>query len=57
MFPDSIFVLGYDTAKRLVMLKYYGDSELTMLLEFARWVGHETSWCVAVVVVVVGSCF
>uniref|UniRef100_A0A7S3QL21 Cytidyltransferase-like domain-containing protein n=1 Tax=Dunaliella tertiolecta TaxID=3047 RepID=A0A7S3QL21_DUNTE len=36
MFPDSTFVLGYDTAKRLVMPKYYGDSELNMLLNFAR---------------------
>jgi hypothetical protein len=36
MFPDSTFVVGYDTAKRLVMPKYYGDSELSMLLQFAR---------------------
>lgn len=35
LFPGSTFVVGYDTAIRLVMPKYYGG-EVPMLLEFER---------------------
>lgn len=35
LFPKSSFVVGYDTAARLVQEKYYG-SETAMLLQFAR---------------------
>jgi hypothetical protein len=34
LFADSTFVIGYDTAIRLIMPKYYGG-EVTMLLELA----------------------
>lgn len=34
LFPDSAFVLGYDTAVRLVMPKYYGGND-EMLLQLA----------------------
>lgn len=36
LLPRSKFVVGWDTAIRLVMPKYYNDSETQMLLEFAR---------------------
>jgi len=35
LFPKSKFVVGYDTAARLVQEKYYG-SETAMLLQFAK---------------------
>ena len=35
LFPDSIFVVGYDTAIRLVDPKYYGG-HVGMLLQFAE---------------------
>lgn len=35
LFPGSTFVVGYDTAIRLVMPKYYGGQE-GMLLQFAE---------------------
>ena len=35
LFPDSIFVVGYDTAIRLVDSKYYGGT-VQMLLQFAE---------------------
>ena len=35
LFPGSTFVVGYDTAIRLVMPKYYGG-ENGMLLQFAE---------------------
>lgn len=34
LFPDSAFVLGYDTAVRLLMPKYYGGND-EMLLQLA----------------------
>ena len=34
LFNDSTFVIGYDTAIRLIMPKYYGG-EVPMLLELA----------------------
>lgn len=34
LFADSTFVIGYDTAVRLIMPKYYGG-EVNMLLELA----------------------
>ena len=46
LLPGSLFVVGYDTAVRLVLPKYYGDGSTTaMLLDFARWgwVGGEWS--------------
>jgi hypothetical protein len=36
LFPGSRFVVGYDTAIRMVMPKYYGDSFAGMLVEFER---------------------
>ncbi|KAI8475142.1 MAG: hypothetical protein J3K34DRAFT_456412 [Monoraphidium minutum] len=35
LLPRSVFVVGHDTAARLVLPKYYRDSELEMALEFA----------------------
>lgn len=35
LFKDSLFVVGYDTAVRLVRADYYGD-ETAMLLQFAK---------------------
>ena len=35
LFPGSTFVVGYDTAERLVQERYYG-AETAMLLQFAR---------------------
>lgn len=35
LFPRSTFVVGYDTAERLVQERYYG-TETAMLLQFAR---------------------
>jgi hypothetical protein len=37
LFPNSVFVVGYDTAVRLVRPDYYGD-ETAMLLQFAKLV-------------------
>ncbi len=42
LFPDSCFVVGYDTAARLVLPKYYGDSYIQMVLDFARWAPRGT---------------
>ncbi len=36
LLPNSTFVVGYDTAVRLVMPKYYGNDATQMLLEFAQ---------------------
>ena len=35
LYPGSTFVVGYDTAVRLVMPKYY-DGEAGMFLQFAE---------------------
>lgn len=37
LFPKSTFVVGYDTAIRLVIPKYYGNSFTQMLLDFAHF--------------------
>ena len=36
LFPDSTFVLGYDTAVRLLDKKYYGDSSVEAVLQAIR---------------------
>lgn len=36
LFPNSRFVVGYDTAIRMVMPKYHGNSETSMLLDYTR---------------------
>lgn len=36
LFKRARFVLGYDTAVRIVKQKYYGDSEARMAAEFAQ---------------------
>lgn len=33
LFPGAAFVVGYDTARRLVMPKYYGDGSLAAMLD------------------------
>jgi hypothetical protein len=35
LFPGAQFVLGYDTAVRIIMPRYYGDSEAQMVADFA----------------------
>jgi hypothetical protein len=40
----SRFVVGYDTAARLVLPKYYGNSYMQMVLDFARCVCVGRSW-------------
>jgi nicotinic acid mononucleotide adenylyltransferase len=35
LFPDSTFIVGHDTAIRLVQEKYYGGSDAEMLKQFA----------------------
>jgi hypothetical protein len=48
LFADSTFVIGYDTAIRLIMPKYYGG-EVPMLLELAamryRCARAALLWC------------
>ena len=46
LFPGSTFVVGYDTAQRLVQPGYYG-SESAMLLQFARLAHQGCSFLVA----------
>ena len=36
LFRDCVFVVGYDTAVRLVMPKYYADSRSNMFVEFEK---------------------
>jgi len=36
LFKDCVFVVGYDTAVRLVMPKYYGNSKANMFVEFEK---------------------
>lgn len=36
LFPGSTFVVGHDTAIRMVMTRYYGDSFESMLNEFEK---------------------
>lgn len=42
LLPGSRFVVGYDTAVRLVLPKYYNNSYTQMLLDFSRFI---TSIC------------
>ncbi len=46
LFPKSTFVIGYDTAIRLVMGKYYGG-EVPMLLEMTAMRNRGCSFLVA----------
>ncbi|EFJ52742.1 hypothetical protein VOLCADRAFT_78735 [Volvox carteri f. nagariensis] len=47
LLPGSRFVVGYDTAARLVLPKYYGNSYTQMLLDFARLRQNGCSFIVA----------
>jgi hypothetical protein len=47
LFPGCAFVVGYDTAARLVDAKYYGDDEATMLLALGALVRAGTRFVVA----------
>lgn len=46
IFPNSTFVVGYDTAERLVQERYYG-SQTAMLLQFARLAHQGCNFLVA----------
>lgn len=46
LFKGARFVLGYDTAVRIVMPKYYGDSEARMAADFAELHAAECSFVV-----------
>ena len=46
LFPKSKFVVGYDTAARLVQEKYYGN-ETAMLLQFAKLAHQKCGFLVA----------
>eukprot|EP00192_Tetraselmis_astigmatica_P012783 CAMPEP_0117683236 /NCGR_PEP_ID=MMETSP0804-20121206/20250_1 /TAXON_ID=1074897 /ORGANISM="Tetraselmis astigmatica, Strain CCMP880" /LENGTH=416 /DNA_ID=CAMNT_0005493731 /DNA_START=199 /DNA_END=1449 /DNA_ORIENTATION=- len=47
VFHDSVFVVGYDTAIRLVNTKYYKSSEVEMARQFARLEARGCSFAVA----------
>ncbi|GIM02066.1 hypothetical protein Vretimale_6798 [Volvox reticuliferus] len=47
LLPGSRFVVGYDTAARLVLPKYYGNSYTQMLLDFSRLRQNGCSFIVA----------
>ena len=47
LFPGSCFVVGYDTAIRLVQQRYYGDSASEMVREFSTLVQRGCSFLVA----------
>eukprot|EP00803_Ostreobium_quekettii_P002877 evm.model.scf_4242.1 EVM.evm.TU.scf_4242.1 scf_4242:2002-2793(+) len=55
LFKDCTFVVGHDTAVRLVMPKYYGGSEAKMMAEFARVRHQGCSFLVAGRVLANGS--
>jgi hypothetical protein len=46
LFPSSTFVVGYDTAVRLVQERYYG-SETAMMLQFAKLAHQKCDFIVA----------
>ncbi len=48
LFPKTIFVIGADTAERLVAPKYYGDDELQMHLALEEIANSGGSFLVAV---------
>jgi hypothetical protein len=47
LLPGSKFVVGYDTAVRLVMPKYHHDSFVDMVIEFGRFRQLECGFIVA----------
>ena len=47
LFPDSTFVIGYDTAVRLIDKKYYNDDEITMYRALETIDYHNCSFLVA----------
>jgi hypothetical protein len=48
LFPKATFVIGADTAARLVALKYYGDDEVRMHGALEEIAGSGSSFLVAV---------
>ena len=47
LFPGCRFVLGWDTATRLIQPRYYGDSESAMLTALAEMWGSGCRFAVA----------
>jgi nicotinic acid mononucleotide adenylyltransferase len=54
LFPRTTFVIGADTAERLVAPKYYGDDELQMHVALEEIASSESSFLVAVRIDAVG---
>jgi len=54
LFPSTTFVIGADTAERLVAPKYYGDDELRMHVALEEIANTGSSFLVAVRIDVVG---
>jgi hypothetical protein len=54
LFPNATFVIGADTAARLVAPKYYGDDELQMLVALEEIAQSGASFLVAVRVDAIG---
>jgi nicotinic acid mononucleotide adenylyltransferase len=54
LFPKTTFVIGADTAERLVAPKYYGDDELRMQVALEEIANSGSSFLVAVRIDVVG---
>jgi nicotinic acid mononucleotide adenylyltransferase len=54
LFPSTIFVIGADTAERLVAPKYYGDDELRMHVALEEIANSGSSFLVAVRIDAVG---
>lgn len=48
LFPQAIFVIGADTAERLVAPRYYGDDEVQMLVALEEMANSGTRFLVAV---------
>ncbi len=48
LFPDATFVIGADTAERLVAVRYYQDSEPAMRAALEEMAGRNTRFLVAV---------
>jgi len=47
LLPDTVFLVGVDTALRIVMPKYYGDSAERMAAVLSQIAGHGCSFLVA----------
>jgi hypothetical protein len=47
LFPGAVFVIGSDTAQRIVSPRYYGDSEFAMHEALAKISGHGCRFLVA----------